>query len=541
MGKGRGWDDTLAYNTIKYIRIKNAFVGALHYFFMFLILMYLLVYVFLMNKKYLHIDTPISTMRFASMGPCQPTSPAGLCKIASTKHRIKAIGETCTRAFQCNQHPYCLPPGHKNASSLAGGQFPCVFWDHNSVTWPPSEKSALTLATRASIYNQKLETPDGKLCGPKDGKGLSQTDWNCQWMPSVVSGKSADAYIADIGNYSISITQTISATVLPISVTSMGMSGNLLRCKEGKPCKYDLLNNFDVVKEFTPNQHNHGNAMLTVDEILDAVVPPSHKGLPAGKKGLELDAVNTGCPAKCVQYSTGKHLMQSNRWTGFVIILDVQYDNTGLLIAGSSFDDVRYRMRAYAIPESTFRVEVPYLQKDNSRIIHHLHGMRLITMTKGNLGQFSWNTVLVQLTTSITLIFVSTTIVDMIITRCMVNKDYYTAIKYQDDDDAISSVKDPEERAALQAQHDYAADNGRLDWTAVLTGGMYTSSPPQQSQQLKPNTGSGSGSHSSVPDEVTPLVSSNAEQSLPQEPRQATRGTSSGSCCRPTRSGADQV
>merc|ERR1712188_133491 len=124
MGKGQGkgnaasyWDEALSYNTIKYVKIKKACVGTLHYLFMFLIMMYLLGYVFLIQKKYLHIDNPIAQLRFASMGPCQPTSPAGLCVKASPKHPVKAVGEMCTRNFQCNLHPYCAKPGEKNVSS----------------------------------------------------------------------------------------------------------------------------------------------------------------------------------------------------------------------------------------------------------------------------------------------------------------------------------------------------------------------------------------------------------------------------------------
>merc|ERR1711904_673641 len=93
----------------------------------------------------------------------------------------------------------------------------------------------------------------------------------------------------------------------------------------------------------------------------------------------------------------------------------------------------------------------------------------------------------------------------MIITRCMVNKDYYTAIKYQDDDDAINFVKDPEERAVLQAQHEAADTTGGLDWKAIFTFGMASTAPP--TSLPKPHTGSGTGSYSSLAnDEVTPLV-----------------------------------
>lgn len=404
----------------------------------------------------------------------------------------------------------------------------------------------MTLATRTSIYQQHLKYPNGKNCGPPNGKGLAQTDWNCQWEPSVVSGKSFDAYVADVGNFTVSINQEVSATVLPIMVTGMQMRGELLRCKEGTKCDYTAIDHFETMKNFVPNKLNHGNAVLTVDEILQAVVPPSHKGIPKGAYGMDLDDVNAGCPEKCVQLSTGKHQMQSNRWTGFVIVLDLQYDNTGLLIKGSSYNDVRYRLRAYAVDQSTFRVEVPYLQRNNSRVIHHLHGIRLVTMTKGNLGQFSYNTILIQLTTSITLIFLSTTIVDLLITRCMVNKDYYNAVKYQDDDDAITSVKDEAERAELQKAFEESHKGTGLDWTAIATGGLC--SGVEEKKIPKPNTGSSSGSHSSMADEATPLMSTVVDtpalESVGNNNRApAQSGGSCGPMCRPARdrSAADQV
>jgi len=495
--------------------------------------MYLIFYVFIVQKKYLQIDVPVGAIRLNSMGPCQPFKDSGLCKTSSKKNPVKAVGETCERNFQCNLHEYCAQPGD-NTSSLAYGKQPCTFPDHNTVTWPPSEQGALTLATRMSIYNQKLEKgTTGQHCGPV-GNSLPQTEYDCQWQPSLVSGHSLDAYVADVGNFTVSLNHAVAATTLPITKTGMELKGELMRCNHGKKCTYDDIDHFSTVKSFIPDKDNHGNARFTVEQILNAVVPEDHEGKPADQAGIDLDAMNTGCPAKCVQYSTGKHLKQSNRWTGFVVLLDLQYDNTGLLIKDSSENDVRYRLRSYVMKDSAFRVEVPFVQKNNSRVIHHLHGIRFVAMVKGNLGQPSFNVVLVQLTTSITMIFLSTTIVDLVITRCMVDREYFKAIKFEDDKNALTDDKLKQLGVSRERKEG-------IDWKAVFTLGFMSSNdkkePTEDTQPLvggaaKPAQGSGAGTGYSGPidTETTPLFQQDTEQDTPSGTMQPRRGMG---CCRP--------
>merc|ERR1712096_104196 len=96
-------------------------------------------------------------------------------------------------------------------------------------------------------------------------------------------------------------------------------------------------------------------------------------------------------------------------------------------------------------------------------------------MTRGHLGMFSFNTILIQLTTSLTLLAIATAIVDVVITSCMKDKQYYTAAKYQDDEHAIRAAymnaneKDQAEMEALLSHHN---EQGGLDYRAILTGGM---------------------------------------------------------------------
>ena len=346
-GNGRGgtdWNSVFAYDTVKVIRIKNACVGLTHYFFMFLIFMYLVVYVFIMQKKYLEMDVPLTNARFATMGPCQPLTPGGTCQFSDPKEGTPAVGEKCKRAFQCDRLPYCLQPGETNSSHLENGQMKCVFVDHNTGTWPPSETNALTIATRMSYYQQSLKKggPTGPPCAPVAGAtglaSLPQTDWNCQYEPSIASGKSADAFVADVGNFTVRIAHAMTATTLPISLTGMHMKGNLLRCKEGAKCSYD---NFETMKEFVPDSQNRGEVVLTLEDILNAVIPSDSVGVPLESAGLDLDGVSSACPDRCKAISTGEHGLYSSRWMGAIILAEIQYDNTGLIIPESNPDDVR--------------------------------------------------------------------------------------------------------------------------------------------------------------------------------------------------------
>ena len=71
-----------------------------------------------------------------------------------------------------------------------------------------------------------------------------------------------------------------------------------------------------------------------------------------------------------------------------------------------------------------------------------MHGIRIVTLIKGKLGLFSWNTMLLQLSTSFALVFVATTIMDTIITMFMQNRAYYNYVKYEDDEERLVQLED---------------------------------------------------------------------------------------------------
>lgn len=52
------WDTTLAYKTVKFARVLDWRLGALHYFFQFLVGVYIVAYTLLLKKEYLRTETP---------------------------------------------------------------------------------------------------------------------------------------------------------------------------------------------------------------------------------------------------------------------------------------------------------------------------------------------------------------------------------------------------------------------------------------------------------------------------------------------------
>jgi len=503
MGRGGApdaWDEMFAYQTVKMVVIKNKKLGLLHYFFMALIAAYLAIYVFVMQKKYLTLDSPISTTRFSTMGPCQPLKGQDhlLCTHAPASG-VPSVGEICKGAYMCNQLPYCISPddskfapdyAHNEANPGKNGKLACMYADHNTVTWPPSEQNAVTLATRMSQYRQHLRKGGihGPECAPKaDAKGsatLPQQDWDCQFEPTVTSGESIDAYIADIGNWTLAMSHTAMGLTLPISASGLSMSGDLMRCKPGADCSHYL--NYESVKSFDPSIENGGIARMTIDEILDAVVPDSHIGHSHNHSGVNLDDVSKACPGKCKNYKTGKHEMYSNRFKGMVIMLEITYDNTGLIIADSHSDNIKFNIRFWAAHESTFGIEVPYLQHGNQRHINHMYGLRFVTMTKGHFGLPTMHAVIIQLTTSVAMLLLSTTMMDILMTRFMLNRDYYKFVKYEQEEEQLNALEryissaEHLSQAERQSRLDHAMrlrEQSGVDWGAAFSAGLCSSAP----------------------------------------------------------------
>merc|ERR1711881_669645 len=118
---------------------------------------------------------------------------------------------------------------------------------------------------------------------------------------------------------------------------------------------------------------------------------------------------------------------------GLVLHATIVYDNTGTLIKGSSTNNIKYQYKFFVKPKTKFSVQV--VQKGSNphkRTIHHLFGPRVVFDAGGKLGFFQFNSLVIQLTTSLAMFALATTIVDVLMLYVLPNREKYTTFKYEE-------------------------------------------------------------------------------------------------------------
>jgi len=126
------WDTALAYQTAKFVRVKDKRLGALHYFFMFMILCYA-VGTILYYKRYSMFETPSGLARLNVKHP--------------DEHLIQDVGNLS----------YCVggTPTKGQISNGAMGKkslsYPCQYRDEFFAAYPQIEHDCLLITTRYSV------------------------------------------------------------------------------------------------------------------------------------------------------------------------------------------------------------------------------------------------------------------------------------------------------------------------------------------------------------------------------------------------------
>jgi len=425
----------LEYNTLKIVRVRSKLLGSLHWLFMIGIALYIGGYVFYKQKHYLAFESPAGLQRLTVQDPCDPLDAADECTFPPFSGK-PAFGQKCLppKAFRCPRHEYCKYPDTpaEQIHSGVGGKLKCRYWDHNTMVWPPAERGALTIASRASLIQQELldvrelQKGNKKICD-------SQTEMQCQWSPALADHASYgadDAYMGDLGNFTVRISHSMWAPSFPISANSADMEGWLLKCNPGANCAEET--------SWTPIKHlpRTGSAdELYMRDIFYAATPPDETGVHG--PGLDMDQQSDACPRKC------NNTLSTYRYMGVVLHATIIYDNTGTIIEGSSDKKIMYHVKIFTKPSTLFHVQVVHRgSTDKSRrTINHLYGPRVVFDVGGKVGSFQFNNVVVQLTTSLAMFAVATTLVDLLMLYALPKRDEYNRMKYVEESDDIASTK----------------------------------------------------------------------------------------------------
>lgn len=109
----------LTYQTVKYVRVRDARLGAMYYFFLFCTFAYVVVYVIVYNQRYMLFEAPTGTARLNVMAPSKVYRASGGAGL-----------------------PYCVGGTPKKGQLANKGhtQWPCQFRDECSAPRFPTQQ-----------------------------------------------------------------------------------------------------------------------------------------------------------------------------------------------------------------------------------------------------------------------------------------------------------------------------------------------------------------------------------------------------------------
>eukprot|EP00128_Syssomonas_multiformis_P006014 Colp12_sorted_trinity150504_noHs@25248 len=390
-------DDLFAYNTLKVVRIRDRRLGLLHYTFLIGILIYVIGITIIFNKRYLLLEQPVGSIRLSLLKPDNGTG-TGPSGVGWLPRDLQNL--TYCSQTQPNSNKF------KN--------YPCQYWDESVVLYPKVEQSALHATSRLKMTKKTLSNCNENVTLP-----------TCNYAP--VPGEPAPtAFVADIESFTVMFDHSVYATRIKVQRNAAAMPGTFL-ADDGSEltlahpcpvCRFGVTGQTDVV---------------SIADLLRS----------AGVDSLDAPG--------------GLNGTQSIRYDGGVFLVVIEYSNT------KSFDlnDIRYTMRVSQVANSDFKaIENVYSSFPQNATEINRHGVRLIILQTGLLGKFDFQTLLINLITGLGLITVASTIVDLVATKIMPERQDYQKAKFDVTEDfsdlrmsrSVSGDKHPKYKNPAQRQ-----------------------------------------------------------------------------------------
>ena len=177
-----------------------------------------------------------------------------------------------------------------------------------------------------------------------------------------------------------------------------------------------------LAPSFRP-QHLRTNATNPTTGKLTTVSPCLIKPYHASGTTLDTFTLGTLTSAAGMDLDAKSYNTHSNRYNGGVIIVSISYDNTnpwsGVVDTYKKTDtknsNIHYQYTISYLQDTSFKtIEAKYFKYPSSRSVLNRHGIRIFVVQAGQLGQFDATQLLLQLTTSLTLLAIANTVVDLL-------------------------------------------------------------------------------------------------------------------------------
>jgi hypothetical protein len=285
-----------------------------------------------------------------------------------------------------------LPP--PSSFSYCSNPYPCTYFDQFDLTFPPGADRSLMITTRNSISSYARASPNVPF--PDYNKSAEVTSF--VWAPELTSIRVKHAY---------------AATAFKDEESSFNMEGQLLDQK--------------------------GRAVLT---FAPACFDKFNLSVLLAAAGVSLDAQSlapkdNGCCGKGCPPSVNTDTVRS---TGIVLLVVISYQNIRL-----KHGQPTYTYTVIPQLKSDWKVYDTRLVDDTHRVVNNRHGVQIVFVQDGEIGEFDFQTLLVEANSALGLLVVATILVDMLMLYVLPHRLLYAEYKFQTTPD-FSDVRDEEER-----------------------------------------------------------------------------------------------
>lgn len=302
-------DDLFAYKSVRVAKIRNRWLGILHFTFMFLIFFYIVICNLILKKGWLEDHEPVSSLRLQLKSP----TDVDLDRHANATHMPKYCG--------------------------AGGK-QCVWWNERQLVYPAVENNSMLVTTRVTIETMTRPAtcvaPLTKECMWKMGSSASSAG------PAAPAAKPPPLYPVEPERCTLLIQHhtslRVGSTYIRGGGKGAGMKGKLID-QNGKtinPCDDYLPGQCPTKPEYK------FDVSFGKPQIRDII--PIQTILRAAGTNLQNN----------LEELSGKVITKRN--AGMVIICELQYTNKDGGIFDFSPTAVSYEMSCNHVPKADFKV-----------------------------------------------------------------------------------------------------------------------------------------------------------------------------------------
>jgi hypothetical protein len=298
--------------------------------------------------------------------------------------RVTAKEPNISTRAEIDDMPYCSTETRRTLPwNSAVDKYDCLYWDENQVVYPPVEETAIFIATRVNITVQHL---------PKNCSG-KMTSKYCQYDNDTLP---ETYYIADIENFTLFIEHSMYVPTMDTQAASVDLEGGL----------YNETGNV-----YTLNNADERVGMATRTDVLLLKTILRVAGVP------DLDDIaETGV--------NEKHRSITKRYDGIVILCFIHYDN----LFTYNLNRIRYTYNFTVVKKTKFLAKQPYVSlSDGTRHIYSRHGVRIIFIHSGEIGQFDFLTIVLTLYAGVGFVGLVTWFLDKMATNWVPNNEEYVS------------------------------------------------------------------------------------------------------------------